>query len=436
MGEAEDNTEIYQVSNINLDESQLVTLELESGNFMRFQADTGAQCNVVPLALYKKATLDHELTKVTPTATKITTYGGTTLPVVGTVLLRVRRGDLQCHLDCKLVDRNDIRPILGRKACLGLKIVAYLDNDQLNKPDTSGAAIYAVETPSPMSTEQFIKKHPKVFSDGVGLLEGNYHIRLDTSIDPVQHSPRRVPVPLRAHLKATLEDLVKQEILAPVTEPTPWISFMVVVPKKNGTLRICLDPQDLNKAILREHYPLPTIEEIATRLHGAKVFTILDVHKGFWHVPLDESSSFLTTFHTPFGRYRWKRMPFGICSAPEVFMRRMHEMVEGLHGLEVVVDDFVAVGFGSTHEEAVQDHDRNLEAFLRRCEERDIRLNPEKLRLRTTEAPFIGHIATADGLRVDPDKVRAISEMPPPTDVAVFWDLHSTLANSYHTSLT
>ena len=418
VGEAEDNTEIYQVSNTNLDESQLVTLELESGNFMRFQADTGAQCNVVPLALYKKATLDHELTKVTPTATKITAYGGTTLPVVGTVLLRVRRGDLQCRLDCKLVDCNDIRPILGRKACLGLKIVAYLDNDQLNKPDTSGAAIYAVETPSPMSTEQFIKKHPKVFSDGVGLLEGNYHIRLDTSIDPVQHSPRRVPVPLRDHLKATLEDLVKQEILAPVTEPTPWISSMVVVPKKNGTLRICLDPQDLNKAILREHYPLPTIEEIATRLHGAKVFTILDVRKGFWHVPLDESSSFLTTFHTPFGRYRWKRMPFGICSAPEVFMRRMHEMVEGLHGLEVVVDDFVAVGFGSTHEEAVQDHDRNLEAFLRRCEERDIRLNPEKLRLRTTEAPFIGHVTTADGLRVDPDKVRAISEMPPPTDVA------------------
>ena len=81
---------------------------------------------------------------------------------------------------------------------------------------------------------------------------------------------------------------------------------MVVVPKKDGTLRICLDPKDLNKAILREHYPLPTIEDIATRLHGAKVFTILDISKGFWHIPLDEPSSFLTTFHIPFGRYRWK----------------------------------------------------------------------------------------------------------------------------------
>ena len=84
-----------------------------------------------------------------------------------------------------------------------------------------------------------------------------------------------------------------------------------MVPVVNGDkLRICLDPKDLNRAILREHYPLPTIEEVSTRLHGAKVFTKLDVRNGFWHVKLDEESSCLMTFHTPFGWYRWKRMPF------------------------------------------------------------------------------------------------------------------------------
>ena len=153
----------------------------------------------------------------------------------------------------------------------------------------------------------------------MGCLEGEYHIRLNADIDPVQHAPRRVPVALRERLQETLDDLVQQDILAPVTEPTPWVNSMVVVPKKDGKLRICLDPKDLNLAIQREHYPLPTIEEIATRLHGAKLFSVLDVQHGFWHVPLDEPSSFLTTFNTPFGRYRWKRMPFGICSAPEVF---------------------------------------------------------------------------------------------------------------------
>ena len=156
---------------------------------------------------------------------------------------------------------------------------------------------------------------------------------------------------------------------------------MVAVPKKDGSLWICLDPKDLNCAIQREHYPLPTIEDVATRLHGAKFFTVLDVSKGFWYLELDEPSSFLTTFHTPFGRYRWNRMPFGINSAPEIFQRRMHELIEGLNGIEVVADDFVAVGFGGTEEEAIQNHDQNLNAFLERCAAQGIKLNPQKVKL-------------------------------------------------------
>ena len=125
---------------------------------------------------------------------------------------------------------------------------------------------------------------------------------------------------LRAKGRETLQSLVNQDVIISVTTPTPWISSMVVVPKANDTqLRICLDPRNLNRAVQRENYPLPTIEDIATRLHGAKVFTKLDVRNGFWHVKLSEESSYLTTFNTPFGCYRWKRLPFGISSAPEVF---------------------------------------------------------------------------------------------------------------------
>ena len=97
---------------------------------------------------------------------------------------------------------------------------------------------------------------------------------------------------------------------------------------------------------------MPTIEDITTRLHGAKVFSVLDAKNGFWHVKLDEESSHLTTLYTRFGRYRWCRMPFGVSSAPEVFQRPMHEVIEGLSGLEVVADDFVVAGFGDTLEEA------------------------------------------------------------------------------------
>ena len=154
---------------------------------------------------------------------------------------------------------------------------------------------------------------------------------------------------------------------------------MVVVPKKNGTLRICLDPKDLNCHIQREHYQLPTIEDIATRLDKAKLFTVLDVRSGFWHVQLDTPSSMLTTFHIPFGRYRWLRMLFGISSAPEVFQRRMHKLIEGLEGVEVVADDFVVIGFGDTMEEAAASHDKNLEGLVNRCEQHDVKLNSDKV---------------------------------------------------------
>ena len=150
-------------------------------------------------------------------------------------------------------------------------------------------------------------------------------------------------------------------IIAKVTEPTPWVSSMVVVREKNGDVRICIDPRDLNKAVKRCHYPMPTMEEIMARLPGAKTFSVLDAKSGFWQVSQSEKSCKLTTFNTPFGRYFWKRMPFGIKSAPEVWQKKVaHEFIEGRDGVEVVMDDFLVVGYGDTVEEAMKNHNRNL----------------------------------------------------------------------------
>ena len=211
--------------------------------------------------------------------------------------------------------------------------------------------------------------------------------------------------------------MVDQQILAPVITPTPWVSSMVVAQKKDGRVRICLDPQHLNKVIMRSHYPLPTIEEVTTRLSNAKVFSVLDAKTGFWQVKLTEATSYLTTFNTPFGRYRWKRMPFGISSAPEVWQQKMNELVEGLKGVEVIADDFLICGFGSDKEEATANHDVNLRMFLQRARERGLKLNLEKVKLRLTSVPFIGHLLTDKGLAPDPNKVTAIMNMPTPTNV-------------------
>ena len=131
-----------QTTNTGVDDLHLVTIQLDSGSHIRFQVDIGAQCNVVPLNIYNNGTPDHTFSQASSSRAKITAYGGTTLPVVGSVLLRVWRGDYHCLLDCKLVDHTDIRLLLGRKACRGMGIVSYLDNHFPNKPETgSGQSI-------------------------------------------------------------------------------------------------------------------------------------------------------------------------------------------------------------------------------------------------------------------------------------------------------
>ena len=148
---------------------------------------------------------------------------------------------------------------------------------------------------------------------------------------------------------------------------------MVIVQKPSGQIRICLDLNYLNRAIKREYYPIPTTEEVSTRLKNARLFTVLDAKNGFWQIkPLDEKSSVLMCFNTPFGRYRWLPMPFGINSAPEIWQRTMNQFVEGLTGTQVIHDDFLIVSCGTTDEEAEIDHDKNLREFLDRARERNL----------------------------------------------------------------
>lgn len=124
---------------------------------------------------------------------------------------------------------------------------------------------------------------------------------------------------------------------------------MVVTEKKDVNLRICLDPKDLNSSIKRSHYPMPRLDDITSNLHGAKGFSTFDAKTGYWQIPipLTEKSSELTTFNTPFGRYKWLRLPFGWSVASEEFQRRMIHNLQGLYGVHVIADDILVVGRGN-----------------------------------------------------------------------------------------
>ena len=311
------------------------------------------------------------------------------------------------------ITEDDLAPLLSYSTCIGLGLVTINNCDS---PSNSSGGLK--DTPGVHVTTRMadlLEGYKDVF-EGLGDLPGEYHIVTDDSVPPVVHPPRRVPVALRNQIKEKLDEMVASGILAPITEPTEWASSMLVIVKPNK-VRICLDPRDLNKAIRREHYQMATVEEVSTRLSQAKKFTVVDAKDGFWQKRLDTDSSYKTTFNTPFGHYRWKRMPFGIYSAPEVWQRTMHEFVEDLEGVEVIADDFLIAGFGSTDRKVNQSLERNERAFLEKCRLWDLKLNRAKVKRHQTSVKFMGHLLTSQGLMPDPEKIQAILQMPEPDDL-------------------
>lgn len=373
--------------------SAYVTVRLNNNAEVQLQIDTGASCNILPKSDYIRATGDKQCKNLEQLYTRLNMHNKTVVWPLGQIRLLTERKGRKYRVLFHIV-KQDLTPLLCRTTCEKINLVKILDAD-INATHNERIDVSPNVRSDPILSE---------FTEftGVGCLEGNYSIQVDDGFRPVVHPPRKVPVPLRDTLKSELDNMVKNGILAKVTEPTSWVSSLVIVKKPNWKIRVCLDPRDLNRAIKRSHYPLPTIEEVATRLSGAKVFSVLDAKCAFWQVKLDEKSSYLTTMNTPFGRYRWLRMPFGINSAPEVWQQRIHELVEGLTGVEVIADDFLVCGFGEINEAAIANHDQNLKAFLKRARERNLTLNSEKLKLRQSQVPFIGHLLTFESLKPDP----------------------------------
>ena len=160
------------------------------------------------------------------------------------------------------------------------------------------------------------------------------------------------------------------------------------------------------------------MDNILPELSNAKVFSKFDLRNGYWHCILDEESSYLTTFQTLWGRYRWLRLPFGLAVSSEIFQKRLIVALEGLDGVVCVADDILVYGVGDNEQQATQDHDEKLRKLMTRCSEQGIRLNNEKTEMRKNEIRFLGHRISKDGLKPDPDKVKAIVSMEPPSDVA------------------
>ena len=293
---------------------------------------------------------------------KLTSYTGNMLPVIGMIKQTMF-----------YVVEGNAPPLISLQSSVDLGLV------QLT---------YAVESSFncalPCIDKQLTEKEYGDLFKGIGVLPGEVKLYIKDDAVPVVNP---------------LDTMENDHIIAKVTEPTDWVNSLVVVEKpKTGKLRICLDPKALNEAIRRPHYPMFTLDDVTSKLTNAMCFSILDITHAYWSVKLDEASSYLTTFSTPFGRYRYLRLPFGISASSDLFQLKCNEIFEGLPGMTATVDDILI--YGRTHEE----HDRNLRSVLDRAREKGIRFNSEKCTIGVNEVHFFGNIITDKGLKVDPSK--------------------------------
>ena len=287
----------------------------------------------------------------------------------------------------------------------------------LHKPLIGLPAIKALNLVAKVYTvywtkEAVISQFSQLFT-GLGRLQGEYEIQLNSDASPFALlTPRRIPLPLMEEVKSELERMEKENIISKVEGPTDWCAGMVVVPKSNKKVRICVDLTQLNKCVKRERHIMPSVDHTLAQLSNAKIFSKLDANSGFWQIELSKQSALLTTFITPFGRYCFNRLPFGISSAPELFQKRMSITLEGLEGVTCLMDDILV--HGSSQEE----HDKRLIATLERLQKSHVTLNREKCVFSSNSVNFLGHVIDEQGIRPDPAKVLAIQQMKEPKSVS------------------
>ena len=331
-----------------------------------FKIDSGADVTVIPSTTYQQLKKQPILKSTGKVLMGPCNYK---LNCIGTFTSRLQHKRETTSEEIFVVEGLE-RSLLGRQAAQGLNL--------LNRVD----ALSGTET-----KERIKEKYLNLFI-GLGQIKHQeYDIKLTPEVTPFAITvPRQVPIPLRKETELELQRMERNGVISRVEDPTEWCAPMVVTPKSDGKVRICVDLTKLNEFVQRENHPLPTTDATLANLAGARYFSRLDANSGFWQIKLSERSKPLTTFLTPWGRYCSNILPFGISSGSEKFQKCMSQILEGLDGVECNIDDVLV--HGATQEE----HDQRLEAVLQRLADANVTLNAEKCVFNVPSVKFLGQI--------------------------------------------
>ncbi len=362
---------------------------------LTMKIDSGATVDVMPMACFKQLKLS--LSLVTKTNSRIVTYSQTVIKPLGEFRTRVAIRGRSTEARFMLIE-GDGQPLLGLATSAALNLFS---KDSLDRAD------------------ELLSMH-----------EEPVRIRLKPGAVPVQIPPRRVPIALRAKVKKELDRMVQIGVIRPVNEPTEWVHPMIVTdkPRNPDAIRVCIDPRHLNPFIERATFQIPNFETIMAEMTGVKVMSTIDLESGFWQAPVTPDSVHLLTFGTPWGRYQYLRLPFGLSNAPEEFHRRLVDALKDIPGVIVYLDDIFVGG------ENTQQHDERLATVWGRLKKVGFTPNMNKCKIRARSVRFLGHVIEDGKILPDPDKVKAILEFPSPkneTELRSFKGLVTFCAKFY-----
>lgn len=228
---------------------------------VKFKLDTGTDASVLPMSIFRLLPGPIQLR---PTKTVLIAFGGARLPSGGAAFLQCKTATHTAAVEFHVTHEAD-KTILDGDTCTELGLVKRGEAIMTKNPQPS----------KPPSTKQeLIEKYAEVFT-GLGEFARVHHIHVDTTVPPVIHGCRNIHLSIMHPLKQTLQDLEKREVIKAVVEPTQWVNSLVATKKRNGSLRVCLDPCNLNEAVQRQHFSIPTPEDVRSKLAGKTIFTIL-----------------------------------------------------------------------------------------------------------------------------------------------------------------
>ncbi|BHF75897.1 hypothetical protein SprV_0501899500 [Sparganum proliferum] len=247
-------------------------------------------------------------------------------------------------------------------------------------------------------------------TDTIGRTRKVQHVINTVDAKPIWQPPRRIPVRFRAEVDKIIDELLKANIIQPSS--SPWASPIALVPKKDGSLRLCIDYRRLNAVTVRDSFPLPRLDDTLDSLGGAAWFSTLDLKLGYWQVEIDPKDRPKTAFIVPQGLFEFQTLPFGLCNAAATFQRLMYQVLRHLvpHKCLVYLDDIIVFG------PDVEQHNRNLREVLEALRAAGLTLNPAKCTFLRPEVQSLGHKISPGRIAALPDRLQQIRTWPTPAN--------------------